>query len=430
MIKNTQLKEDGWVNLIAGIGKSNSDKTEHNEFGSYQIFDDETLSLIYDGEGLGAAIIDTYANDMTRTGWIIENDKDQKIEKEQNRLKIEQVFNKALKYARLYRGSIIVMVTDRGKLEDKLSSNINKIIGLKVFSAARIELQSSDFVTDPNSEYFEDVEYFHVRLRNGQLQNVHKSRCIVFYGEMSSDSGNLDFQYRYWGFSTIQRIWDRLSNYAMTEKGVANLMLEFCVGKYKLTGLASILAQNTTEAFKKIYNRIDIINLSKSSINAVLLDADKEDYTRDSVNVSGLSDLIDRSMMNLSSVCGIPVTKLFGRSPAGMNATGDSDIRDYYDKIDVKRKNILQSEIQKVIDIISGYVYPGTSEKYTITFNSLWEPTQKEQAEIENLQANTDEKYIANMVLDPEEVRTQRFPELLTHSLPVVEEEEIEEVKK
>jgi hypothetical protein len=111
-----------------------------------------------------------------------------------------------------------------------------------------------------------------------------------------------------------------------------------------------------------------------------------------------------------------------------MNATGESDIRDYYDGVDVKRNNILLPEIQKITNIIGGYVYPSTTEKYTITFNSLWEPTRKEQAEIDNLEANTYEKWIVNMVLDPEEVRAKIFPELEQSTINRMEEEPEESI--
>jgi hypothetical protein len=427
MIEQFKTRMDGWRNLFSGIGKKGADKTEDNSFSKYSLFDDQTLSYIYDGDGLGTRIINRIPDDMTRTGWEIDNDKDGKIKEEQDRLKLGQILNQALKYARLYRGCIVVIITETGSLEIPLSSAIQKIVGLKVFSAARIQLFSSDFISDPNSPFFEDVEWFHVLLRDGSEQIIHRSRCIVFKGEMTSDYGDLDLQYKYWGFSIIQKIWNQLSNYGVSEKGVANLMQEFAIGKYTLANLAQILARNTPEAYEQIYNRIESIHYSKSIINAVLLD-EKENYTRDSVNVTGLPELIDRAMMNLSAVCGIPVTLLFGRSPAGMNATGESDIRDYYDGVDVKRNNILLPEIQKITNIIGGYVYPSTTEKYTITFNSLWEPTRKEQAEIDNLEANTYEKWIVNMVLDPEEVRAKIFPELEQSTINRMEEEPEESI--
>jgi len=392
------------------LGKLNVDKTRHNTFDGYEIFDDDFLSNAYDGDGLITKIVNVIPDDMTRAGWRITNDDDNLIWNEMIKMGAAKAINKALKYARLYRGSIIVMVTDRGRLEEPIPKGA-KLQQLRVYSASRIEISAINIIKDPNSIYFDDFDSFYIRTLSGDPFQVHRSRCLVFKGELTSDSGNLDLQYRYWGFSTIQKIWERVSNLASTEQSVANLMMELVIGKYSLSNLAAILAQSTQEALTQLYTRIEIINASKSIINAVLLDKD-EDYTRDSANVSGMSDIIDRIMMFVSTVSEIPVTRLFGRSPAGLNATGESDERNYYDKVSSMQETILDAELKKLIGVIKGYISPNTLEESDIIYNSLWEPTQKEKAEIDYIKAQTDALYITNGVILPDEIMKQRFPDL------------------
>lgn len=404
------IRKDGWLNLLAGLGKKNSDKTKSTQVDVPYVFEDEELSSLYDGEGLGARIVDIIPNDMTRAGWEILNDDDNLIKKEMERLSAEVHLNKALKYARLYRGAIIVLVT-KNSLDSPFTKRSGPIRQLRVYSAARMPIISTEMITDSNSPYFEDFEYFPVELRDGTLITVHRSRCLVFRGELTSDSFDLDFKYRYWGFSIFQRIYERLSYYGSGEQGVANLLLEFIIGKYKLSNLAQLLMQNTSESLSKIYNRMEIINASKSIINGVLL-GENEDYVRDTANVSGLADLIDRQMMNLCSVCDIPVTRLFGRSAAGMNATGEGDLTNYYDGISSRQDLILLPELQELVNYIGSYVYPESVVDYPIEFNSLWEPTQKEQAEIDKLYADTYNIYMMNQVLDADQVQNKVFPEL------------------
>jgi phage-related protein (TIGR01555 family) len=406
------LKNDGWTNLLSGLGKRGTDKTESTEFIRDYILIDEELSTLYNGEGLGAKIIDVVANDMTKAGWTINNDEEGKIKSEMKRLKATFNLNKALKYARLFRGALIVIVTERGKLEKPIPTNPGAIKQLRVYSAARVVLTSADIIDDPNSEYFEDVEYFNIQKRDGALMTVHRSRCLWFGGELATDyNDGLDLEYRYWGLSTFQRVWTRLKHYGSVERSIANLMMEIIIGKYTLSNLAQILSMNNDVGLKKIYDRLEVINASKSIINGVLL-GEGETYERDSANLSGVAEVIDRMMINLSSVCDIPVTKLFGRSPAGMNATGESDLQMYYDSVSTKQDQILESELQKLVNIIASYAYGTKNENYNIEFNSLWEPTEKEKAETDNLQATAHGSDIDRGVITPEESREIRYPEL------------------
>jgi len=409
MIYN-MLQNDGWTNLMAGLGKRGTDKTESTEFSDDVLLTDEELSALYNGEGLGANIIDAIPDDMTKAGWIIANDEDRKIEKEMKRLKAVYHINKALKYARLFGGVLIVIVTDRGKLSDPIPVNFGTIKQLRVYSAARININTTDIISDMKNPYFEEIETFHIQKRIGGTMDVHRSRCLWFGGELCSDNGNMDLRYRYWGLSTMQRIWARLKHYGAVERAVANLMLEFNIGKYTVSNLAQILSMNSVEALDMIYTRLEMINASKSIINGVLL-GEGEAYERDSANLSGVADIIDRMQMNLCAVSKLPATKLFRRSPGGMNATGESDLINYYDEVSTKQTQILESELQKLVNLIGQYSYKSKAE-YPITFNSLWEPTDKEKAETEKIKAETHVMNVDRQILDIEESRTIQYPDL------------------
>lgn len=411
MLPDPRYTKDGWSNLLAGIGKTNRDKTRSTEYGDITLLDDAHLSFIYDGDGFATNIVDAVADDMTRSGWYVETDEDGLIEKEMKRLKVNQIINQALKYMRLYRGAVIIIVTEKGKLEKPLPINSGVITNLKVYSAARINIMTTDIITDPNSKYFDDVEYYNIRLRNGTNLKVHKSRCLVFKGGLTSDYTDLDFKYRYWGISIIQKIWDQLKDFGAVSQGIANLMMEVNIGKYTLSNFAQILSLNRSDALEKIMTRLDAIDLSKSMINAVLL-GEGESYERDTANLSGVSDIIDRMQINLSAVSNIPVTRLFGRSPAGMNSTGESDLRNYYDRVSTQQFTKLEGELEYLIKIMFNYLYPNKNMPFEIKFNSLWEPTEREKAEINKMKSETYTNYINMGVIMPEDVQKIEFPDI------------------
>ena len=400
-------------NVLTGLGKSGKDKNVHLEVGDYRILTDEELTALYTAGGLSGKIVDVVAHDSTRNGWELKNDEDGEIELELARIGFTAAINQALIYSRLYRGAVIVMVTQTGKLDKPIPLNGGVVTHLRVYSAARIDLYEEDIVDDPNSKYFEDVEKFKIRKLRGGYMEVHRERCMVFKGEVLPDyeTSLFDLTYHYWGLGAVQKIWIELSYYESGEQGVSNLMQEAVIGKYKMSNLKSILAQGTKEAIDKILTRLETINTSKSIIRAVLL-AEDEDYIRDGVNFGGIPEIMDRQQIALSAVANIPVTRLFGRSPAGMNSTGQSDERMYYDDVKSRQEWQMRKEMDRCIQYVGSYIYGGDKKEYGIEeFRSLWELTEKEKSEIDKMNAETDAIYLDRGVLYPDQVIEERFPE-------------------
>ena len=419
-------RKDGWNNTFAGLGKK-GDKTKATYFGNFDYIQDSELTNMWMGEGLGKKIVSCVADDMTRAWIKIEGDTNNKIQTELSRLNTKQTVNRAVKWARLYRGSIIVVgYNDGGKLEDPLNpARIRGIDWVKDYAAPRIQNVQSDLVTDPTSPYFEDFSYFKVFKTDGSTMQVHRSRCLVFKGEpVPHLLHGVNFYYLYWGMSVLQSILQQVKDIGAISQGVSNLMYEVVIGKYKLSNLAEILSSNNTEA---IYNRMEIINASKSLINGVLL-GEGEEYTRDTVNLTGIPDTMDRFMMLLSAVSEIPMTRLFGRSPAGMNATGESDLRNYYDMVSSKQENMLLNPLQQLVDGVN--TYAKVSGTPTIKFESIWQPTQSEIVKMRMDQSTTDKTYVEMGVLDPDEVRKSRFEGGYNIETTLMSEDEIALVNK
>ncbi|MHC4649100.1 MAG: anti-CBASS protein Acb1 family protein [Planctomycetota bacterium] len=325
------LNLDGWVNVLAGLGGF-EDKTGKTTFGSGQILVDDELSRMWLGEGLGKKIVSCVADDMTRKWIDIPEDEDGEIQANLVKISAETEVNLAIKWARLYRGCLVVVgVNDGQKLWKPLNpKRIKSVDWMKVYPAPRVLITPQDIVKDPNSKFFEDVEKFRVIKLDGGEFTVHRTRCLVFKGDpVPNATQNVVFQNLYWGVSVLQSIFTQLKNYGSIEQSMTNLMMELIIGKYTLSNLAEILSQNNTEAF---YKRMMIINACKSILNGVML-GEGEKYERDTANLAGVPEVIDRFQVALSAVTEIPVTRLWGRSPAGENSTGKSDMSTYYDMV-------------------------------------------------------------------------------------------------
>lgn len=406
---------DGWLNLFAGIG-GKMDKRKETYFSGFEFLPDEMLADIYAGEGLASSIIDIVADDMTKE-WIFLDGEDDKVNEDimdvLGDLNAEYNFNQAIKWQRLFGGSILFLGVMDGNKPDK-PVNMNKIKNiefLKPIDKSDIEISQSIFQKDPTKPRFGKVEKYKVRMyippTGDKDVDIHASRTISFFGkQVPRIATNIDQDLRYWGAGCLQDAWEDLKDMGGIRSSVANLLYELVIGVFRFDNLQEMLADGNEQL---VITRMEIINMAKSIINAVLLGKD-EDFDRNTANVSGISDIIDRFMMMVSASVRIPITRLFGRSPAGENATGEGDMNNYYDMVRSKQKNELLDAIQYLVNLIS--IMLNVQEPPRVVFNPLEQMSEKEKSEINKMNAETDQIYMQNGVLTGEDVQQMRFPKL------------------
>jgi phage-related protein (TIGR01555 family) len=157
-----------------------------------------------------------------------------------------------------------------------------------------------------------------------------------------------------------------------------------------------------------LYTRAILLDTLRSVSRAIFLDADHgEEFTRVQTTFSGVSDILDRSANRLAAATEIPVTLLMGQAPAGLNATGASDVRIFYDLIKSQQANELSPKLMRLIRLFAigaGY----RNERFKIEYHPLWQETPAEQATRRQSIATADAIYIQNEVFTPEEVAKVR----------------------
>jgi hypothetical protein len=182
-------------------------------------------------------------------------------------------------------------------------------------------------------------------------------------------------------------------------------------GIFKVQGLMSILAGGQKDALQ---TRMQLVDMSRSVARAILVDADGgEDFRRESTSFTDIQSMLDKFMLRLASAAEIPVTILMGQSPAGMNATGDSDFRWFYDTVKSAQESELRPQLERLIRLIflskDGPTKGQEPDGWALNFRPLWQSTPKEQAELEKLVAEKDKIYLDTGVVTPEEIALSRF---------------------
>lgn len=417
-------REDGYTNVLNKYGTA-QDNSEAYTFEREQIVPDMQLTMLYEGNGLFSKIIDTPAEEALKHGFDLNLKNDELVnftEEALDDLDWDEKATTAIKWARLYGGAVIVMLIDDGKgLEEPVDwENIRSIDELRVFERAVVQpdytsLYMQDFGNDGKknrTSHFGEPEFYYVNSMFGSFK-VHESRCLVFKnGTLPEQVSNTTYQM--WGMPEYIRIKRALRETTTAHTDAVKLLERSVQAIYSMKNLAQLLA--TDDGENQVLKRLEIIDMARGLLNSIAIDAEGESYDFKTFQFSGVKDVIESTCNMLSALTNIPQTLLFGRSPSGMDATGMSDLENYYNFVERIQKLMLKRNFRYLLDVIyRAGVASGELEEepsYKLSFNPLWSMSETEQATVEQTRAataltkaQTAQIYVDMQAIDPTEVR-------------------------
>ncbi len=421
-VQEKEIRKDGYKNLMNKYGTAD-DVSEHYRFESSEPVTDIELTINYEENGLFSKIIDIPADDAVSSGFsygLSDMDIEKYINDSLDELDFEEKASTAIKWSRLYGGALMVMVVDDGKdLEDSLDwQSIRGIDELLVFERPLVTPDYSSIYQTKAGEKkskFGMPKFYDVSPIYGSPFRVHESRCLLFKnGILPSMSTRTE--YRFFGMPEYARIHKDLQRTVTSHGNGVKLLDRAVQAVYKMKDLAELLI--TDEGEDQVLERLRIIDMAKGIINSIAIDADGEDYDYKSITFTGVKDIIDATCNMLSAITEIPQTKLFGRSPAGENSTGESDMENYYKFVNKIQKLNLKNNLGLLIDIIliAGKVKGVFDEipDYVLEFNPLWSLSETEQANVDKTKADTElvkaqtaQVYVDMQALDASEIRNR-----------------------
>ena len=401
---------DGWQNVFTGLGFYNRDKKEGAGFRQCKYFYQWELDELYRSDGLARVIIDTVADEMVRQGWDIEGDPDGSINGAIETLNGYTVIADLIKWSRLYGGALIVMGIDDGRdlAEPVDFRTMRSINWLRVFDRYQASSADGTFNPDLNSPNYGYPEvYLITDSRTGLVFYAHYTRVLRM------DWNILPPRYTNWndgwGDPLMQSIYAELRNYQTLFGNVATMTYDFVTKILKVGNLSELVASQCSD---QIVQRVNLLNQTTGMTNTAIIDTE-ESLEKHSTSVAGLPEVIDRFMLSLSAVTGIPVSLLYGRAPAGLNATGDNDVRNFYDRVKQYQESKLRPVLEKLVTYLflckDGPTRGKEPDDWSIAFVPLWQNTQEQEALIRRTVAETDAIYMDRGVLDPAEVLVSRF---------------------
>ncbi|MFB2832934.1 anti-CBASS protein Acb1 family protein [Floridanema evergladense] len=362
------------------------------------------IDNLYRFNPFAATLVDLLPDSMTQK-WVIFKATDQPpevsstIQKQVD--KVADKFNEALKLARKYGGSVILLGADDGNLDYRQplnERNLRTIRWLNVLSSQEIKPHS--YNDDPLSPNYGDVELYQL---TGSAMFVHSSRLLRFDGvklsraEMKANGG--------WGDSVLNRCYKELLNFTSTHDSIFASLKDFNQRVLKMKALATTIAQPGGSA--KITDRLTQTAKTLSSFGLMALDAENEDYFIVARNYAGVLELLKHAAQIFAGATDIPPSKLLSLFNSSGIASEDSTQERYWSGYVANRQNRdLLPQLERYINLLlsTENITRGELIHYELEFPSLFQLTQQEEQALKDSQSATAERYAKIGAVTPDEV--------------------------
>lgn len=371
--------------------------------------------------GLLRACIETVADDMTRE-WITlrdgapdpadpadqqdaadAGDRRGELEAALARYELQGVFHEAAELVG-YEGGAFVFI-DTGASGEQLVTPLHLGTASAEFAPGRpLRFTVIDpvnvFPGDYNSISPLRADYFRPRWWWVLGERVHRSRLIRLVA--NEVPVLLRPAYNFMGIPQAQILWDYILHFQECRTAEARLLKKFSMTVFK-TSMQDILlsAQGTAELDRRV--RYMVQTMSNDGVLAV--DKDSEDVIKLETPLSGVTDIVRQALEFLAALNRTPAVKLLGISPSGFNATGESDIRNYYDHIASQQEKVLRPGIRRALTCIQLHEFRSIDRGLDFDFAPLGEEDRAALATQQKTRADTVAVYLDRGVISAEEAR-------------------------
>lgn len=354
----------------------------------------DDLAMYAEG-GLPARVVDMIPDTAVSRGVDITGD--DRVRGELDRLKALPALADAWRWARLTGGGAIVVIAKDGRaLREPLNlDSLDRIEELKLFTLDDVSATDRRYA-DPNEANFGMPEVYRVRTQTpGAVAAeffVHESRLIEIPGDPLP--AKLNRKGIPWaGRPAVTRAFRAIRRYGEGLHWALRLLEKKQQAVHKMKGLAEAIEAELEAAIRK---RVEMVDSVRNALNGVAVDSE-DDYQILSSDMGGVKDTLAEFQIALAAETGIPVTQLFGRSAAGLNATGDGDLEALYNTVAMGREVKVNPALERLVSLIraqrtlaSGGEAQG--EAWSITWPALKPATAKESAEVRKANAEAQAK--------------------------------------
>lgn len=346
------------------------------------------IEAAYRQSWLARKIHDIPPYDMTRAwrDWQTDKDRIEAIEAEERRLKLPQKVRRALTLARLHGGGALILgLPGNPNIEVDPERVAKGALGY-VHVVSRYQLTVNELEGDVTSPYFGQPKLYTMSGTGTAAVEIHPSRVIPFIGQPLPEGMLASTVESFWGDPLMQSLADAVDNSDDAQRAIIELLKAAKVDIITIPDLMGLLG--TAEYEQRLLKRITLAQSIRDSSGTLLIsgparegDPGEKWETRE-LSFTGLPDLAKIFLMAAAGGADIPATRLLGQSPDGMNATGESDLRNYYDMIASRQATDLEPTLDPLDDMLLRSVFGNAPSDIHYNWASLWQLTPEQQADV------------------------------------------------
>lgn len=355
---------------------------------------------------------ETIATEMTRKWFEIQSksggDKSEEIAQimaEFDRLKVrENFYRAALLDCEFGRGQIYLNIGDAND-EARQKPLLIDPAGIPKNSLKSIQCFEPYWSTPYswNSAYPERSDFYRPTSWYIMGRKTHSDRILTFIGREVPDL--LKPAYNFSGISMIQLGEMAVNMWLRTRKAVNDLVNSFSMLVLH-TDLSATLSEGD-EAGSGLLARAQALSQIRNNLGVNIINKDSELLEFTEATLAGLDKLQAQSQEHMAAVWGIPLVKLTGITPSGLNASSEGEITVWYDRVGAMQVRILQPNLEILLKAVQCSLFGKIDDDLVIHWMTLDEPTQKELSEIRKSDAEMDASNINSGIISPDEARVR-----------------------
>lgn len=383
---------DAFSNPLFRLGYGSQSPMEATEYPLTRMTDNYALlNSLYRDNWVVQNVVSLMVDDMLREWYTIRGSISPEymdsLEQLERRTKIRERINAGLRWGRLYGGAVglILIKGHEGMLEKPLDLETimpGTFEGLMILDrwmgvVPGVELIHENGQTVP--------EYYTINDGSGVVvARVHHSRIVRFIGRELPEIERI--AELYWGESEVEALYKDVVAHDNVSANMAALTFRANINTMEVQNLEQLFSLGSVEQQKRFWNVMQAQSVMMSNFGYQLVN--KGDQLKNTqYTFTGLQEVYESMCLNLCGASHYPMTKLFGRSPAGMNSTGESDLQNYYDYVNSQRESKLRPAMERLLPIMAMSAWGAIPDNLQIDFPPLWTPTAKEVAEIAKVKA-------------------------------------------
>lgn len=238
-------------------------------------------------------------------------------------------------------------------------------------------------------------------------KRIHASRLLTFIMREVPDM--LKPAYNFGGLSMTQLLEPYVFQWLRTRNSVSDLIHNFSVMVLKTNMSAALSDEGDgtggSAAAAGVLQRAQLFVQFRDNQGVMMLDKDSEELQEVHASLASLDKLQAQAQEHMAAPSHIPLVKLLGVTPTGLNATPEGEIQVFYDFVRSCQQKFYTEHLTTVIQILQLHLFGEIDESISFEYKALTSPTVKEEAEIRKSDSDRDATYIDRGVISPEETR-------------------------